>query len=101
MALSSLTAAQSVCCYPHGASRPLADSYIADKREFLKISQAVGIGFVVMGVIGYIVKIIHIPINNILVYVFPAHLCRPLDTLQQRLELLAAPGNHCATCLAR
>ncbi|KAI5855400.1 hypothetical protein BZA05DRAFT_391468 [Tricharina praecox] len=38
-----------------------------DKREFIKISQAVGIGFVVMGVIGYIVKIIHIPINNILV----------------------------------
>jgi len=38
-----------------------------DKREFIKISQAVGIGFIVMGVIGYIVKIIHIPINNILV----------------------------------
>lgn len=38
-----------------------------DKREFIKISQAVGIGFIVMGVIGYVVKIIHIPINNILV----------------------------------
>ncbi|CCX13588.1 hypothetical protein FPQ18DRAFT_314142 [Pyronema domesticum] len=38
-----------------------------DKREFLQISRAVGIGFVVMGVIGYVVKIIHIPINNILV----------------------------------
>ncbi|KAI9701727.1 MAG: Sec61p translocation complex subunit [Bogoriella megaspora] len=38
-----------------------------DKREFLKISQAVGVGFVVMGTIGYFVKLIHIPVNNILV----------------------------------
>ncbi|KAF2643396.1 secE/sec61-gamma protein [Massarina eburnea CBS 473.64] len=38
-----------------------------DKREFIKISQAVGVGFVVMGVIGYIVKLVHIPVNNILV----------------------------------
>ena len=47
----------------------LSGDAIADKKEFIKISQAVGIGFVVMGVIGYIVKVIHIPINNILVYV--------------------------------
>ncbi|KAF2691592.1 secE/sec61-gamma protein [Lentithecium fluviatile CBS 122367] len=38
-----------------------------DKREFIKISQAVGVGFVIMGVIGYVVKLIHIPVNNILV----------------------------------
>ncbi|KAH0348026.1 hypothetical protein KCU83_g6466, partial [Aureobasidium melanogenum] len=38
-----------------------------DKREFFKISQAVGVGFLVMGVIGYVVKLIHIPVNNILV----------------------------------
>jgi len=38
-----------------------------DKREFIKISQAVGMGFVIMGVIGYVVKLIHIPVNNILV----------------------------------
>ncbi|KAF2254723.1 protein translocase SEC6 [Trematosphaeria pertusa] len=38
-----------------------------DKREFIKISQAVGVGFVIMGVIGYIVKLVHIPVNNILV----------------------------------
>ncbi|KAH8150141.1 uncharacterized protein LAJ45_05827 [Morchella importuna] len=38
-----------------------------DKREFIKISQAVGIGFIVMGAIGFIVKLIHIPVNNILV----------------------------------
>jgi len=29
----------------------------ADKREFIKISQAVGVGFVVMGALGYIVKL--------------------------------------------
>ena len=33
------------------------DSYVADKREFIKISQAVGVGFVVMGAIGYVVKL--------------------------------------------
>jgi protein transport protein SEC61 subunit gamma-like protein len=55
-----------------------------DKKEFIRISQAVGMGFLIMGklpapcrdewktdgiagVIGYIVKLIHIPVNNILV----------------------------------
>jgi len=38
-----------------------------DKREFIKISQAVGVGFLIMGIIGYIVKLVHIPVNNILV----------------------------------
>ncbi|KAH8587567.1 hypothetical protein B0O99DRAFT_526504 [Bisporella sp. PMI_857] len=38
-----------------------------DRREFLKISQAVGVGFLIMGAVGYIVKLIHIPVNNILV----------------------------------
>ncbi|KAI9793581.1 MAG: Sec61p translocation complex subunit [Piccolia ochrophora] len=57
-----------------------------DKREFIKISQAVGVGFVIMGTIGYFVKLssaacvqihqhtlilpfaaVHIPVNNILV----------------------------------
>ncbi|KAF2839107.1 SecE-domain-containing protein [Patellaria atrata CBS 101060] len=38
-----------------------------DQREFWKISQAVGMGFLVMGTIGYVVKLIHIPVNNILV----------------------------------
>lgn len=33
--------------------------------EFLQICRAVGTGFVVMGFIGYLVKLIHIPINNI------------------------------------
>ncbi|KAI9733330.1 MAG: Sec61p translocation complex subunit [Cirrosporium novae-zelandiae] len=38
-----------------------------DQREYLNISKAVGIGFLIMGVIGYVIKIIHIPVNNILV----------------------------------
>ncbi|KAF7307062.1 Protein transport protein Sec61 subunit gamma [Mycena indigotica] len=36
--------------------------------EFSQICKAVGVGFAVMGFIGYFVKLIHIPINNILVY---------------------------------
>ena len=38
-----------------------------DRREFIKISQAVGVGFIVMGAVGYFVKLIHIPLNNVLV----------------------------------
>ncbi|KAJ1983272.1 Protein transport protein Sec61 subunit gamma [Dimargaris cristalligena] len=38
-----------------------------DQKEFTKICQAVAIGFLVMGFIGYFVKLIHIPINNIIV----------------------------------
>ncbi|KAK0720803.1 hypothetical protein B0T25DRAFT_564179 [Lasiosphaeria hispida] len=38
-----------------------------DRREFIKISQAVGVGFLIMGAVGYVVKLIHIPLNNVLV----------------------------------
>ncbi|KXJ93755.1 hypothetical protein Micbo1qcDRAFT_158619 [Microdochium bolleyi] len=38
-----------------------------DQKEFLKICQAVGMGFLIMGAVGYIVKLIHIPVNNVLV----------------------------------
>ncbi|KUI57675.1 putative protein transport protein Sec61 subunit gamma [Cytospora mali] len=38
-----------------------------DQKEFIKISQAVGVGFLIMGFVGYVVKLIHIPLNNILV----------------------------------
>lgn len=31
--------------------------YIADKREFIQISKAVGVGFLVMGAIGYLIKL--------------------------------------------
>ncbi|THH05657.1 hypothetical protein EW146_g9843 [Bondarzewia mesenterica] len=37
------------------------------QKEFAQICKAVAIGFAVMGFIGYFVKLIHIPINNILV----------------------------------
>ncbi len=32
-----------------------------DRREFIKISQAVGVGFLVMGFIGYIIKLSKAP----------------------------------------
>ncbi|KAH6675017.1 hypothetical protein B0J14DRAFT_588724 [Halenospora varia] len=38
-----------------------------NRLEYTKISQAVGVGFLVMGFVGYVVKLIHIPVNNILV----------------------------------
>ncbi|PWN37519.1 protein translocase SEC6, partial [Meira miltonrushii] len=38
-----------------------------DRKEFLQTCRAVGMGFVVMGFIGYFVKLIHIPINHVLV----------------------------------
>jgi protein transport protein SEC61 subunit gamma and related proteins len=38
-----------------------------DRKEFTAIAKAVGIGFLMMGFIGFFVKLIHIPINNILV----------------------------------
>ncbi|KFH03148.1 protein translocation complex, SEC61 gamma subunit [Toxoplasma gondii VAND] len=38
-----------------------------DAREFRKIAYACAIGFLLMGFIGYFIKLIFIPINNILV----------------------------------
>ena len=38
-----------------------------DKKEFLQIVQAVSTGFLMMGFIAFFVKLIHIPINNIIV----------------------------------
>ncbi|WWC61717.1 protein translocase SEC61 complex gamma subunit, archaeal and eukaryotic [Kwoniella dejecticola CBS 10117] len=37
------------------------------KKEYIQLCRAIAVGFVVMGFIGYFVKLIHIPINNILV----------------------------------
>ena len=37
--------------------------------EFQKIAIATAIGFAIMGFIGFFVKLIHIPINNIIVWV--------------------------------
>jgi len=42
--------------------------YIYDSNlEFQKIAMATAIGFAIMGFIGFFVKLIHIPINNIIV----------------------------------
>ena len=38
-----------------------------DRKEFQKIAIATAIGFAIMGFIGFFVKLIHIPINNIIV----------------------------------
>ena len=38
-----------------------------DRKEFMAIAKATGVGFGIMGFIGFFVKLIHIPINNILV----------------------------------
>lgn len=35
--------------------------------EFARIARATGIGFLIMGFVGFFVKIVHIPINNIIV----------------------------------
>ena len=37
------------------------------RKEFQKIAIATAIGFAIMGFIGFFVKLIHIPINNIIV----------------------------------
>lgn len=41
----------------------LSDSHRV--AEFIQICRAVCTGFVIMGFIGYLVKLVHIPINNI------------------------------------
>ena len=38
-----------------------------DRKEFQKIVWATGVGFLIMGFIGFFVKLVHIPINNIIV----------------------------------
>jgi len=38
-----------------------------NRKEFIRIAMATGVGFCIMGFIGFFVKLIHIPINNIIV----------------------------------
>uniref|UniRef100_A0A7E4W995 Protein transport protein Sec61 subunit gamma n=1 Tax=Panagrellus redivivus TaxID=6233 RepID=A0A7E4W995_PANRE len=38
-----------------------------DRKEYQKIAIATAVGFAIMGFIGFFVKLIHIPINNIIV----------------------------------
>jgi hypothetical protein len=64
--------------------------------EFLEISRAVAVGFLVMGFIGFAVKLVHIPINNILVVVCDIGIdCR----LEGISEGVCVEGN-CTGCQA-
>eukprot|EP00924_Labyrinthula_sp_SR-Ha-C_P013607 maker-scaffold_5-snap-gene-8.8-mRNA-1 protein AED:0.00 eAED:0.00 QI:133/1/1/1/0.33/0/4/2060/70 len=38
-----------------------------DQREFKRVAFATSVGFLIMGFTGFFVKLIHIPINNIIV----------------------------------
>ncbi|RXH91442.1 hypothetical protein DVH24_020465 [Malus domestica] len=42
--------------------------------EFSKVALRTAIGFVVMGFVGFFVKLIFIPINNIIIDVYPSTL---------------------------
>ena len=57
----SLDGTVSLLCLREVVGRLLTLS-IADRREFIKISQAVGVGFLVMGAVGYLVKLSENPI---------------------------------------
>lgn len=37
-----------------------------NKKEYIKISTSCAIGFAIMGIIGYLIKVLFIPINTIL-----------------------------------
>eukprot|EP00591_Stephanopyxis_turris_P011125 CAMPEP_0195517044 /NCGR_PEP_ID=MMETSP0794_2-20130614/9531_1 /TAXON_ID=515487 /ORGANISM="Stephanopyxis turris, Strain CCMP 815" /LENGTH=75 /DNA_ID=CAMNT_0040645783 /DNA_START=63 /DNA_END=290 /DNA_ORIENTATION=+ len=38
-----------------------------DRAEFHKVAFATGVGFLMMGFIGFFVKLVHIPINQIII----------------------------------
>lgn len=52
---------------PHYPPPPLPPPHGVVLTEFTKIAGATSIGFLIMGFIGFFVKLIHIPINNIIV----------------------------------
>jgi protein transport protein SEC61 subunit gamma-like protein len=37
-----------------------------DRKEYARVAQAVALGVLLLGLVGYFVRLIHIPINNIL-----------------------------------
>ena len=41
--------------------------FVSRLAEFSKIAQATSVGFAIMGFIGFFVKLVHIPINQIIV----------------------------------
>lgn len=44
----------------------IVNIFITHKIEFKKIAQSCALGFAIMGGIGYVVKLLFIPINNII-----------------------------------
>lgn len=58
-------------------SWPFFRHFVSLFVEFQKIAIATAIGFAIMGFIGFFVKLIHIPINNIIVWVWTVLL--PVD----------------------
>jgi protein transport protein SEC61 subunit gamma-like protein len=44
----------------------IVNIFITRKIEFKKIAQSCALGFAIMGGIGYVVKLLFIPINNII-----------------------------------
>jgi len=46
---------------------PLPRCVAFGHTEFAKIARATGVGFLIMGFVGFFVKLVHIPINNIIV----------------------------------
>ena len=50
-------------CMPAGADA----LFVPRLAEFSKIAQATSVGFAIMGFIGFFVKLMFIPINNIIV----------------------------------
>ncbi len=55
------------CCSCPDPSLPPPPPPSSLLAEFTKIAVASGVGFLIMGFIGFFVKLIHIPINNLLV----------------------------------
>jgi protein transport protein SEC61 subunit gamma-like protein len=53
--------------FGHDSRRLIQRCTKPDAKEFKKIAVACSIGFCIMGFIGYTVKLVFIPINNIIV----------------------------------
>lgn len=52
--------------FAEDAQKFLARCTKPDKTEYFKIVRAVGAGFLMMGAIGYAVKLVHIPIRHLI-----------------------------------
>ncbi|CAG2111995.1 unnamed protein product [Medioppia subpectinata] len=64
-----------------------------DRKEFQKIAMATAIGFAIMGFIGFFVKLIHIPINNIIVTCIPES-TKPFTRTRRRKEYNRTNRSH-------